>query len=198
MLKALSTEAEVQDIISLYHERFDNPSNALDDAPLIDRDPVIRNPFGPAVEGADPGTEVEAKMSPAELSKSLGFVQGLPLLFNEIRHRDGLTMWTNPQAFMMEDRKNPPSSISRLRLQWLQLAGVHAIIRACFTAEPDRDHCTGMLVADEVGLGKTYQAATVIAFLAEAAIRQDNLKIAPILSKQSVFRVSFTVNIIVF
>ncbi|KJA14356.1 hypothetical protein HYPSUDRAFT_208778 [Hypholoma sublateritium FD-334 SS-4] len=160
MLETLSTEEEVQDIISLYHERFDTPANAPDDVPLIDCDPIIQNPFGPPVEGADPGVEVEAKMSPAELSKNLGFVKGLPLLFNNIRHRDGLTMWTNPEAF---------------------LAGVHAIMRGCLTVEPNSDHCTGMLVADEVGLGKTYLAATAMAFLSEAAIQQDNLKIAPIL-----------------
>ena len=183
MMKTLSSEEAVEDVIALYHERFNNPSNEPDDTPLIDRDPIIKDPFGPPVEGADPGTEIEASMTPAALSKNLGFVAGLPLLFNDIRHRDGLTMWSSEKSFVMEDRKHPPSHILRLKLNWHQLAGVHAIVRACFTAEPDRDHCTGMLIADEVGLGKTYLAATCIAFLSEAVIRQKNLKIAPILSE---------------
>ena len=183
MLKALSTEEEVQEIISLYYERFDAPANAPDDTPVIDCDPIIKNPFGPPAEGADPGAEVEAQMSPLELSKNLGFTKGLPLLFNNIRHRDGLNLWTCPDAFVMEDRKNPPSHISKLKLNWHQLAGVHSIIRGCFTAERETDHCTGMLIADEVGLGKTYLAATTIAFLSEAAIRQDDLQVAPILGE---------------
>ncbi|KAF9470636.1 hypothetical protein BDN70DRAFT_901952, partial [Pholiota conissans] len=183
MLKSLSTEEDVQDIISLYREHFDNPAISPDDIPLIDRDPIVKIPFGPPVEGADPGTEVEAKMSSKKLAISLGFLRRtpIPLLFNDIRHLDGLNYWTNAEAFVMEDRNHLPKSIVKLRLHWHQLAGVHAIIRACFTEEPDRDHCTGVLVADEVGLGKTYQAATVIAFLAEAAIRQDDLIVAPIL-----------------
>ena len=186
MMTTLASEEAVQEIISVYHEHFQNASNALDDSPVIDINPVIQDPFGPAVEGADPGAEVEAKMSHAELAKSLGFVQGLPLLFNDIRHRDGLNMWNSPSAFLVDDMDRLPSEVSLLKLNWHQLAGVHAIIRACFTAEADRDHCTGMIVADEVGLGKTYQAATVIAFLSEATIRQKKLKISPILSESSV------------
>jgi TATA-binding protein-associated factor len=60
-----------------------------------------------------------------------------------------------------------------LALHWHQLAGVHAIMRMNFTKNPvSSDHRCGMLIADEVGLGKTFQAATTIAFLSDLVMCQ--------------------------
>ncbi|KAF8951749.1 P-loop containing nucleoside triphosphate hydrolase protein, partial [Flammula alnicola] len=183
MLRSLASEQAVQDIILLYREFFDNPLNAADDVPLVDRQKPIQIPFGDSVDGADTGAEYEAKIPPKALATNLGFVDRIPLLFNMHRRTDGLTPWSNPEAFQFQ--RDPPAELENLELHWHQLAGVHAIIRACFTPEPLDEHCAGVLVADEVGLGKTYQSATVIAFLADAVIRQvEELTVAPLLESR--------------
>ena len=109
-------------------------------------------------------------MSPTQLAENLGLIDGVPLLFNNFRRVDGLNPWKSPEAFVENDENTP--FLMDLNLHWHQLVGVHAVIRKCFTKEPSPNFCTGVLISDEVGLGKTYQAATVIAFLADAALRQ--------------------------
>ncbi|KAF9472810.1 hypothetical protein BDN70DRAFT_818120 [Pholiota conissans] len=183
MLRTLATEEAIQDVIALYHEFFNNPSNEIDDVPVIDRQ-ASKIPFGDLVDDADLGTEYEADKSRAELSSNLGFVQELPLLFNNYRHTAGVNRWVVPDIFTFDDPTNPPPEVRNLELHWHQLAGVHAILRACFTETPIPGHCTGMLIADEVGLGKTYQTATVIACLADAAIRKrEHLRLPPLLGE---------------
>lgn len=182
MLKSLSSEQEIEDINLMYHEHFDNPLNAIDDLPLIEREPLIKNPFGPLVNDADTGTEVEALLSDEVIADNLGFVNKIPLLFNAHRHMDGHNCWANPEAFEFNVKALPPW-IKKIELHWHQLAGMHAIVRAIFTPEPLPKHCTGVLIADEVGLGKTYQAATVVASLADAAMRQDGMKISRLLGQ---------------
>lgn len=173
MLKALATEKNVQDVVLLYREHFDNPQNTAEDVPILQRHQPHKNPYSTPVDGADTGAEHEAKMTRIQLGSSLGFLTRRPLLFNVCRHKAGLTTWMSPDAFALTgEEKELPSHLESLRLHWHQLSGVHAIIRMIFTPEPERDHCTGVLVADEVGLGKTYQSATVIAFLADTYNRQ--------------------------
>jgi hypothetical protein len=62
---------------------------------------------------------------------------------------------------------------------WHQLAGAHAIIRKVFASESNKDACTGMLIADDVGLGKTCLATLVIAFLADAVLCQRKKRPGP-------------------
>lgn len=182
MLMSLATEKAVQDVILLYHEHFDNPSNVADDVPILEPQQALENPFGAPVDSADMGVEYEAKMTPAQLGANLGFINGLPLLFNRLRRTDGLTTWTSPEVFRYKGKA--PAEIENLELHWHQLAGVHAIIRMCFGEKPSSGHCIGVLVADEVGLGKTYQSATVIAFLADSVLRQkEGLNVPPLLSE---------------
>ncbi|PPR01683.1 hypothetical protein CVT26_013098, partial [Gymnopilus dilepis] len=80
--------------------------------------------------------------------------------------------------------------MSLFTLHWHQVAGVHSIIRNIFYPNPHPDNITGMLVADEVGLGKTCQAICVILFLVTAVLRQKKkfeppplLKIRPYLGE---------------
>ncbi|KAF9470773.1 hypothetical protein BDN70DRAFT_939435 [Pholiota conissans] len=179
-LKALATDEDIETIIAVYHDFFDNSTHATDDVPLLDIQPTAIS-FDKAIDGADLGVEYEADKSRKKLAFNLGFVDGLPLIFNTYRHSAGLTPWTVPDLFEFEDSSTLPPDVKKLELHWHQLAGVHAILRTLFTNEPDFDHCTGVLVTDEVGLGKTYQSATVIACLIDAVIRQrEGLKTPPL------------------
>lgn len=183
MIKSLATDDTVQAIMNMYREFFDNPETSGNDAPIIDYHRNVLGPLEQSANGGDTGVEYEAGMSPTQLAENLGFVQGIPFMFNNHRRVDGLNSWTSPTAFIENDENIP--FLVNLDLHWHQLVAVHAIIRKCFAETPSSDLCTGVLVSDEVGLGKTYQAATVIAVLADAAMRQIAVVhvVPPILSK---------------
>ena len=174
----------MQDLIDLYIDYFKGPANDAGDVPVVEHYEYTPNPYGLEECTTDTGVQNEAGMSPKKLAFELGFLNDIPLLFQNDRRVDGLNEWANPEAFEQSNASNA-SMLTPLELHWHQLAGVHAIIRTCFTKDPSPTHCTGVLIADEVGLGKTYQAATVIAFLADAALRQKAAiqTMPPILSK---------------
>ena len=182
MIKSLATDDGVQAIMNMYCEFFPNPEMSGNDSPIIEYHRNSLAPLEQLSNSGDIGVEYEAQMTPTQLAENLGFVEGIPLLFNDLRRIDGLNPWKSPEAFT-DTPENLPF-LMNLTLHWHQLVGVHAIIRKCFAEQPSPDLCTGVLVSDEVGLGKTYQAATVIAFLADAAMRQKaNLAMPPILSE---------------
>ncbi|RDB15031.1 Protein CHROMATIN REMODELING 5 [Hypsizygus marmoreus] len=170
MLQSLASEEDVADILNLYTDFFNVPS---DSAPLQEQQCTIGIQFGERVDGADPGTEYESTVPPNDLARNLGFVNGLPFLFNTYRHRGGLSAWDPANADLFEGSNaalNP--EMDRILLHWHQLCGVHSMIRMTFTATSAPDRCCGVLIADDVGLGKTFQAATTIAFLSDLRMRQ--------------------------
>jgi len=112
----------------------------------------------------DLGIDMECKLSPDALALNLGFRNQLPVQFNTRRHKSGSTAWET----VLDDKNSLP-----LKLHWHQLSGVHSIIRRAFTSEPDPAHCTATLECDEVGLGKTTLAITVMAFLNQVATLQE-------------------------
>jgi hypothetical protein len=178
-LSSLADEVDVTDVINLYHEFF--TTNQDMEAVLLEDQPLIK--FGEA-DGADLGVESESGMSKDDLASNLGFLNGKLLLFNDYRHRAGLSSWTNPEAFV-----DGSTDLEPLNLFWHQLAGVHAIIRMNFHPTPSSTRVNGTLVADEVGLGKTFQAATVIVFLSDLVMRQSLGKNLPPIISLSFFTV---------
>ncbi|KAJ3497670.1 hypothetical protein NLJ89_g10318 [Agrocybe chaxingu] len=169
-LLSLASEEDVADVIALYREYFDTLDTDENDALEIQH-PAFKFTFSQHVEDADPGVEVESAMTPEELAANLGFINGLPLLFNTHRHTGGLTPWTAPDAFEEANMRDNPLFVP-IALHWHQAAGVHAQIRMIFSKASSPGRCTGALVADEVGLGKTFQAAALIASLADMVLRQ--------------------------
>jgi hypothetical protein len=182
MLQSLASEEDVADIINMYRECF-NPL-AGDSSQLEDQVSSFSFKFGTRSDGADLGTEVESTMDPRRLSRNLGFVNNIPILFNTHRHVDGVTPWDDPSAFQNLDRKTGQAFVPN-ELRWHQLAGVHAILRRLLSEKPSRAR-PGILVADEVGLGKTLQSLAAIAWLTECVGRQSHeggSPLPPILSK---------------
>lgn len=147
-------------------------------------DPVI----GPASEmivdiedtqtgdlGGDLGMDKEKELSLDVLAHNLGFRNHLPAQFNKVRGKTGLTAWESPLD---------PKTSTNLELHWHQLAGVHSIIRRAFTPQPNLAHCTATLECDQVGLGKTTLAITVIAFLNQiVALQEKGMDLPPILGE---------------
>lgn len=121
-------------------------------------------------------------MSPHRLATNLGFKNLLPAYFNTHRHRGGITPWDNSDLFKGAIEANP--DMSPIALHWHQLAGVHAIIRKTFSKKAKPGATCGVLVTDEVGLGKTFQAGAMIALLSDLVRRQEQeLELPPMIRK---------------
>jgi hypothetical protein len=160
----LATEDDIDDLNRIYMEYFSTDSDDLESDPLLLV--ASSNSYSAAVRDTsgteDIGINEESTMDPETLATRLGFVKnGLPHQFNPHRHNMGLTSWSNPSDF-----ENPSSgNLIPTSLHWHQLAGVHSILKNTFTAEAGEKKCTGTLVCDEVGLGKTTLVIATIAFL---------------------------------
>jgi TATA-binding protein-associated factor len=169
MLKSLATQEDIADIIHLYEECFNTPS--CDPSQLEDQHPTVSFDFGRLHEEADPGVEVESTLSPSLIANKLGFYDGIPLLFNSHRHKDGLTPWDDPCAFENTETLKTSGEFTPINPRWHQLAGVHAVLRRLFSTTATSE-TSGVLIADEVGLGKTLQSLAIVATLAEYFGRQ--------------------------
>jgi SNF2 family DNA or RNA helicase len=118
----------------------------------------------------DLGMELKARLSYQQLSKRLGYLEDdLPVVFNKYRHSANLNAWDSQDLFK-HDGKNQPE-LKPNRLHWHQLAGIHAIARSVFTKQPNHSP-RGILVADDVGLGKTSLTIGFIALLNETIARR--------------------------
>ena len=182
LLSELSTKEDIADVLCLYHD-FSNQSNIADAVSLEDQQPSLHVKFGEYDDDSDPGVENESSMSPDMLADNLGFPGGLPLLFNKYRHRGGLSPWDSETVHLFDDdAAQDDEDMIPFMPHWHQLAGTHAIFRKVFNLEQDKSACTGMLIADDVGLGKTCQASMVIAALADAIqLQQDGKNLPPLL-----------------
>lgn len=164
MLESLATQEDIGDILDLYRACFD-PSSG--DTSVFEQQ-LVTYKYGDFAEHADLGVEIESTLSYVDLTRNLGFFNGNPLLFNSHRHIGGLTPWDDPTAFEGADQDDAFVPFS---LRWHQLAGVHAILRRLFSKNSTPGNL-GVLIADEVGLGKTFQSLAIIATLTEYIGRQ--------------------------
>lgn len=167
----------------LLYRDFSNQQNIADAISLEDQHPSLGVKFGGHNDDSDPGVEIESSMPHTILAENLGFPGGLPLLFNKYRHRDGLSPWDATSAHLFDDDAAQYSEdMTPFVPHWHQLAGTHAVLRKIFQSKPDGHACTGMLIADDVGLGKTCQATMVIAALADAVqLQRDGKRLPPLL-----------------
>jgi len=140
------------------------------------------------VDKGDLGMEVEAKLDPDVLARSLGFTKNnLPYQFNSVRYSSGTTPWdlhpsskkSSKTSSSADASASPSGPHQDLRLHWHQLAGIHSIIRNTFSKRPDADNCTGTLICDQVGLGKTALTISTIAFINQVIALQKKHKSPP-------------------
>jgi TATA-binding protein-associated factor len=175
----LAKTEDVQEILALFEAHF-SPDEQLPE--LVAPCSI---PFAEPVKGADPGVEVEAGMSYDQLRSNLSLDKdGRLILFNQVRHIHRLTSWTSVGAAAFETRDRNPHLFKPIRMHWHQLAGTHAILRRFFTSKRSVTNILGMLIADDVGLGKSFMAALTAAFLIELGIRQTkNSPLPPLVRK---------------
>lgn len=183
-LKSLATEEDVTDLLNVYHEYFEAHVEDEDEPPISDGD-LEKKQLN--ASGGDFGMEVEERMPATVLAARLGFRAGLPVQFNMHRHQSGISPWDDEKAFKVVG--HIPAELLRIQFHWHQLAGIHSIIRSIFTEEKDASHPAGVLVGDEVGLGKTAQAIGLLAFLNQLILLQDRkTPFPPVIRKHTVYR----------
>jgi TATA-binding protein-associated factor len=174
---SLSETATPEDIAQLqaeYTQYFSEEGTSVNSLP--DQIPLDSHEFD--VENTDLGMEIEAKMSPDTLAQNIGLKGGLPLMFYPHRHKSGANVWDSPKLF---DKKD---SLLDSKLLWSQLSGLHSVLRNCFTSDPKVKDQSSMLIADEVGLGKTTLALSIIATLNQFIAQQkEGVSPPPILRK---------------
>jgi len=169
----------------MYHDYFDKAVEDEDEPPLpnlLDDNQELND------SGGDFGVEVESTMTPVSLALSLGFRsgRGLPAQFNPLRHRSGLSPWDDQTQFVKPDMDLLPEHLTKMELHWHQLCGVHSIARSLFTEDTNPHRALGVLIGDEVGLGKTAQSIAFISFLNDAIFRQENRKKLPKILREPV------------
>ncbi|KAF9441652.1 hypothetical protein P691DRAFT_683240 [Macrolepiota fuliginosa MF-IS2] len=176
-LKDLATEEDVTDLLSVYHEYFEAHVEDEDEPPITDELPEKKELNN---SGGDFGMEAEQKLSFSSLSCKLGFRNGLPAQFNLFRHRSGISPWDDEKAFKFAGPV--PVELLPIRFYWHQLAAIHSITRSVFTEEKDGNHTMGVLIGDEVGLGKTAQAIGMLAFMNQLIfLQRRELQLPPII-----------------
>ncbi|KAJ2926192.1 hypothetical protein H1R20_g10908, partial [Candolleomyces eurysporus] len=157
--EALAKCEDVQDILAL----LDSHLSSDEQLPQICI--TFSIPFGDPVEGANPGVEVEAGMSYEQLCTSLLLDKfGHLVLFNNHCHVGRITTWSasSKKVFNAFQRDSKNAHLFKpIQMHWHQLAGAHAVLCTFF-----------MLIADDVGLGKSFLAALVTAFLIELGMQQ--------------------------
>lgn len=123
--------------------------------------------------GTDLGMTAEVGKSQDVLLKDLGLTGSVLPLMRKARHRLPYLLWTaklsEPDARQkqqqVEETTGPlPDDWEPLRLKYHQIAGVHSILHR-LTASSNQTLKEGILIADEVGVGKTAQALASIAML---------------------------------
>lgn len=149
MLKTSISGDDKAEVINLYIDFFSAPA-VEDSVPLDDQHATLGIQFWEN-DGVrtDLGVEFEANLPPDLLASNLGVSKKLPLLFNEYRHKAGLTAWQPKNEALFDPvlaAKNP--DMEPLSLYRHQIAGVHSIMRSNFSSEPANDTTAGCLVAD--------------------------------------------------
>jgi hypothetical protein len=116
------------------------------------------------------GVEAYSTKSPEFIREQLGWVNGGDApSFQPFRHKnhsvDKTTAWSHPAEFAaLDSAPDPILGYLSQRAKWVQLAGISSAIELLFTSST-RSAPQGILIADEVGIGKTLHALGIIAFI---------------------------------
>ena len=138
-------------------------------------DDNIQSMAGELFDSQDMGVEEYSKMSPETIRKQLGWANGFDApSFQPFRHPDvtrlQYTAWSHPQEFSALDTTSvePPAPFIKQRVKWVQLVGIASIAKLMFT-EDSNPKPIGILLADEVGVGKTLHSLGICAFINQIA-----------------------------
>lgn len=161
---ALAAAGDIDEIWALYVQLFEVvPGEAL--VPQMDLDD--RNPSGQDdwQRSDDLGVEGFSNMDDAQLNHLLQFPGGRPALFAEFRSQGGKCAWDKAVS---SDFIKGNADMQPLSLLWHQRVGVAALADKMWLKKQNSGGVPGVLVADEVGVGKTALMMGAIAMIIDA------------------------------
>ncbi|KAH6905669.1 hypothetical protein BKA70DRAFT_1225379 [Coprinopsis sp. MPI-PUGE-AT-0042] len=167
--EALAAQEDVEDLRSLF-QTVTGPAGAMPDIDIV-QDNDSTEEVGD--DRGDLGVAFEATKNYSELALAMGLTRfGLLAMFNKVRHKHGLTAWTKAgkPIFDEYEQGGQEGEFESIKFHWHQLAGMHATLRTIFTKEASL-HPSGVLIADEVGLGKTFLAIAVAVFVIQLGMQ---------------------------
>ncbi|KAG7441287.1 uncharacterized protein BT62DRAFT_1011878 [Guyanagaster necrorhizus] len=115
-------------------------------------------------ECGDLGVESWSKTTDKVLAEMLRWDNGCPDEFNPFINTSLTDYWENPDYAA----KIPPGGDEDnevMNIMWHQIVGITAMVNMLWTTKLDDDGVPGILLADEVGLGKTAQMMGLLAFI---------------------------------
>ncbi|KAG2355244.1 hypothetical protein BDR07DRAFT_1493393 [Suillus spraguei] len=166
---SLIAAGDVEEIWALYVQLFETEPGQLE--PVQDEEDLENSGKAAWLEQSeDLGVDGWREMDNDKLNHLLQFPGGKPALFAEFRSKRGLCTWdeASTSKFVEENDDMEP-----LSLLWHQCVGVATIMDKIWSATKSDDEVPGILIADEVGVGKTALTMGLIAFVIDAFWVQD-------------------------
>ncbi|PBK81614.1 hypothetical protein ARMGADRAFT_1039198 [Armillaria gallica] len=112
----------------------------------------------------DMGVEAWAETMDDKLKGGLQWEEGRPDEFNDFLISTCIDFWEDPD-YLKKIPADGDQDNEKLELLWHQLSGITSMIQMFWTATVDGNGVLGALLADEVGLGKTAQIMSLLAFI---------------------------------
>ncbi|KAM6491331.1 P-loop containing nucleoside triphosphate hydrolase protein [Amanita muscaria] len=158
----LADKESVRQIINLYLDFFQRDDGELH----LEGETAGQLWLEACDQSGDLGVHDMSKKSEAELSTLLSFPNGRPLAWNNFSAEGkASTAWEETDADMIKRYEEGGSpDMKPLYLLWHQLVGVASMAEKTWRAN-NAETPFGILLADEVGVGKTAQVMAFIAFL---------------------------------
>lgn len=123
----------------------------------------------------DIGVTAYKKHTFEELASSLAFSDGRPVQFSKFRSLSNTyDSWSDDKALYWE---KGGSGMVEVQGQWHQLAGVCGMVDKVFVGKNEETKTSHILIADDVGLGKTLEMMMLLAFLMQVYVCENSTSI---------------------
>lgn len=123
--------------------------------------------FREAMFGADIGVTDEAKWTDDQVMEILGWLSPFRDLvhFAKFRSEGQANEWDKPELFNKEDGTMKHGVGRPVEPRWSQFVGLIAILKRLYSKEQEEPKKPCVLVADEVGVGKTIETILTITYV---------------------------------
>ncbi|KAM6488891.1 P-loop containing nucleoside triphosphate hydrolase protein [Amanita muscaria] len=157
----LANKEAVQQIVNMYLDFFHREDGELN----LDEGSIGELWNDACNDSGDMGVERMQTKTQEELCNLLSFQQGRPINWNSFRSvSNSRTAWEETDEVARAKFETGGDGMQELSLLWHQLVGVASLAVKAWGTDP-RHAPFGILLADEVGVGKTAQVMAFIALL---------------------------------
>lgn len=164
---SLAAAGDIEEIWALYVQLFEISDSQVEGL-LLDLEEESGRREWDGCE--DLGVGSFAMMGDDKLNGLLNFASGRPTLFARFRSRSGKCAWDDSLA---AEFREDDDDMQELALLWHQRVGVAALVETIWLEVEGSEGVPGVLIADEVGVGKTALTMGAIAFMIDAFWQQE-------------------------